>query len=232
VISPELSARLAAFLETREDAHRAAVIEGFSYLVPLTLARVLPPETGSLAREDFDQIGAMALIEAVDRFDPAKGCRFESFAIGRIRARVIDALRSEDFLSRAARRRARAVEAERERGFTPAEIASRLDLSEAQVQASLGHYTLAPFAPLEEIHGDEADPAAILEAGERFAALHDAIAMLPDEEREAITALYLEGHSAGDLARAWRCSIAEISGIERRALDRLRAFLPASLYLP
>ena len=55
--------------------------------------------------------GTIGLIEAVERYDPSKGVKFETYAISRIRGAIIDALRSLDRLPRSVRQKAKDVDA-------------------------------------------------------------------------------------------------------------------------
>src|ERR1700689_1253799 len=55
--------------------------------------------------------GTIGLIQAVDRFQPARGLQFGNYARHRIRGAMLDFLREEDPLSRTERRRIREAEA-------------------------------------------------------------------------------------------------------------------------
>ena len=65
------------------------------------LGKRVPP---NVDRSDLVSWGIVGLIDALDKFDPARGIKFESYAVTRIRGAIIDALRSEDWIPRAVRR--------------------------------------------------------------------------------------------------------------------------------
>ena len=70
---------------------------------------------------DLVSAGVFGLIDAVERFDPTRGVKFETFAVPRIRGAVFDGLRSLDWVPRSVRSRAREVES----AFTELECTAR-----------------------------------------------------------------------------------------------------------
>jgi RNA polymerase sigma factor (sigma-70 family) len=61
--------------------------------------------------EDFVGYGNIGLIQAVEKFDPDMGVKFATYAVQRIRGSILDGLRTEDSLSRSARRRVKDFDA-------------------------------------------------------------------------------------------------------------------------
>ena len=57
---------------------------------------------------------AEALVEAIDRFDPAKGATFEQYAWTRVSGSIVDELRRQDWVSRSTRRFGRKIDQTRE----------------------------------------------------------------------------------------------------------------------
>ena len=91
--------------QAREEliVHYAPVVR---YVVG-RLAMGLPP---SLQQEDLIGYGTLGLIEAVDRFDPNRGVKFETFALSRIRGQIIDTLRSLDWQPRSIHQQSKKIE--------------------------------------------------------------------------------------------------------------------------
>lgn len=71
---------------------------------------------GFVEKEELIQAGVPALIQSVERFRPARGNKFETFAVPRLRGAILDALRSADDVPRLARQRNKAI-AEAEEKF-------------------------------------------------------------------------------------------------------------------
>jgi RNA polymerase sigma factor FliA len=83
-------------------AERNDLIEQFRYLVPKTRQRVVPVVPWRVQAEDLEGEGYLALVRAADEFDPNRGS-FRSWAICKIRASMLEYLRSEDWLPRSVR---------------------------------------------------------------------------------------------------------------------------------
>ena len=109
--APVESDTLWSVFATRKDPEiRDELITLYAPLVRFVVGRLGIPATGLLDAEDLVSYGMIGLINAVDRFDPARGVRFEAFATVRIRGAVIDHLRSLNWLPRSAISRVRQVE--------------------------------------------------------------------------------------------------------------------------
>src|SRR5258708_13453276 len=98
------------FVATRNPALRDKLITEYAPLVRFVVGRLGIPPSCILDAEDLLSCGTIGLINAVDRYDPARGSRFESFASARIRGAVIDHLRSLNWLPRTAMARIRQIE--------------------------------------------------------------------------------------------------------------------------
>ncbi len=97
----------AEFVSTRSAALRDELITEYMPLVRFVVGRMGIPPTNILDVEDLMSYGMIGLINAIDRFDPARGVRFEAFATVRIRGAVIDQLRVLNWLPRSAVSRVR-----------------------------------------------------------------------------------------------------------------------------
>ena len=83
----------------------AALLEKYQSLVDRTARRLVWRTGMQSAYDDFWSAGALALLEASRRYDPAKGASFVTFAEHRVRGAMIDELRSMDHLPRRLRNR-------------------------------------------------------------------------------------------------------------------------------
>lgn len=62
-----------------------------------------------LEGKDLVQVGVIGLLEAIERFDPSRGVKFETYAVTRIRGTIQDELRKLDWVPRSVRKKARAL---------------------------------------------------------------------------------------------------------------------------
>ena len=118
--------------------------------------------------EDADLIsyGLVGLIGAIERFEPERGIKFETFAMTRIRGSIIDELRSLDWVPRSVRSRAREIEAaqaklehELQRAPTEAELAAKLGITEEELQTALLEIANSSVYALDELWTIRTPPA-------------------------------------------------------------------------
>src|SRR3984893_11556264 len=100
----------AEYIETRRSELRDELITAYAPFVRFVVGRMGIPPTTMLDFEDLMGYGMIGLINAIDRYDPARGVPFEPFATSRIRGAVIDQLRQLNWLPRSAVSRVRQLE--------------------------------------------------------------------------------------------------------------------------
>jgi RNA polymerase sigma factor for flagellar operon FliA len=200
--------------------------------------------------DDVVSWGMGALLDAVETFDPSRGARFETYAIHKVRWRVLDELRKTDPLPRSARSRARAAEAARAslrqtlaRAPTEDEVAAYLgtqpcllrDLDRRAELASGRPASLdAPVDPsanaapeadfgLHELLADPTDdPQAALDRSETREHLAGALDALDERSRFVVTAYFYRGTKLREIGAELGLTEGRISQILRAALDVLR----------
>ena len=93
---------------TASQTARDRLILHYSPLVKFVAGRVAAGLPQSIEQSDLVSYGIFGLIDAIDKFDPGRGFKFETYAISRIKGAIIDELRSIDWVPRSVRaRRAR-----------------------------------------------------------------------------------------------------------------------------
>jgi RNA polymerase sigma factor FliA len=129
------------WFESRDPIARDRIIVHYSPLVKFVAGRVGAGLPSSVDPGDLVSAGVFGLIDAVERFDPGRGVKFETFAVPRIRGAVFDGLRSLDWVPRSVRSRAREVErafteleSRHGRAPTDEEIAAHLKISNEEFQ--------------------------------------------------------------------------------------------------
>src|SRR5260370_17381179 len=120
------------FAATRRSELRDQLITTYVPLVRFVVGRLGIPATSLLEADDLVSYGIIGLINAIDRFDPSRGVRFEAFATARIRGAVIDQLRVLNWLPRSAVARVRQIEA------ALAELEQRLGRPAKEQEAARG----------------------------------------------------------------------------------------------
>lgn len=236
----------------RDDRTRASLIEAYVPLVHACVHQMGIVGTAILSHEDLVGAGMLGLVAAVDRFDASRGIKFETFAAFRIRGAVLDAARSLDPLSRAARRgvtqlraRTHLMEQELGRPISLDEAAVALgqhgmlrDRGVAaciQIEVSLstscgppddeGDVTLEDTLPDRDLP----PPDSLVETRELHRALAEGVALLPERERAIIEQHYSQDVSLRELGKRMAVSQSRIYQIHTRAIGRLRSHLESGL---
>ena len=88
----------------------------------------------NIEQSDLVSYGIFGLIDAIDKFDPGRGFKFETYAISRIKGAIIDELRSIDWVPRSVRAKARSIE----RAYSKLENELRRSPEDDEVAAELG----------------------------------------------------------------------------------------------
>src|SRR5690606_2361370 len=89
---------------------RDQLILHYAPLVHYVAGRVAVGLPRSIDRPDLVSYGLFGLIDAIDKFEPERGYRFETYAIARIKGNMVDELRAFDWVPRSVRRKARVIE--------------------------------------------------------------------------------------------------------------------------
>jgi RNA polymerase sigma factor for flagellar operon FliA len=235
------------YRSTRSLDVRDELIERYAPIIKNVVARLpvhLPPHVD---QDDLVGYGAVGLLEAIDRFDPELGIKFETFARKRIRGAALDAVRSQSALSRGAHERIRTISATYSRLETelgrPAqddEVAAELgvtteDLDQSAQLAALEMLSLdqplhsAEGTPvsLGETLGDDAalDPSESAIHSDLLSNLTDAVEALPERERILLGLYYIEGLTMQEIAEIFHVTKPRICQIHNRALLRLRGIM-------
>jgi len=195
--------------------------------------------------EDLAHQGLMGLIEAVDHFDPKFNTKFSTYASLRIRGKIMDYLRTTDWMPRSARKRARNIEksitelwSENFRAPTDDEIAARLGLEVKEVQQGLADSnrvlvsldTMTEIdresdAPLHEKFADEnqTNPLDTLEAQDMLAELMMSIKDLPEREQLVLSLYYTEELTFKEIGKVLDLTESRVCQLHARAILSLKA---------
>ena len=230
------------------DARERLIIH-YSPLVKFVAGRVAAGLPQSIEQADLVSYGIFGLIDAIDKFDPERGFKFETYAISRIKGAIIDELRSIDWVPRSVRSKARAIERaysklENELKRTPEEqeVAVELGITEAELAQTLSQISFVGIVALDELlsAGDKGsggttvgdtiadrvnDPVAAFEVTEMKHVLADAINRMPDRERLVLTLYYYEGLTLAEIGDVLGVTESRVCQIHTKAILQLRGRL-------
>ncbi len=224
---------------------RDALITHYASLVTHVATRMIVrlPETVELA--DLVSYGMFGLIDAVEKFEPERGFKFETYAATRVRGAIIDELRAADWVPRSVRAKARLVEtATREleqqlmRPVTDDDVAQRLDWPTAEVRTVRAQVALSHIAALDSLGADPdscaqdavtslAVPGASqsVETRETHALLATAIQSTRDREQQVLHLYYYENLTLAQIGQILGVTESRVSQIHSGAVKKLRESL-------
>jgi RNA polymerase sigma factor FliA len=242
------------FKNSDDQAARERLVVAYSPLVKYVAGRMASGLPAHVDEADLISYGLVGLISAIQRFEPEREIRFETYAITRIKGAIIDELRSLDWVPRSVRARAREIERANsklehrlQRAPNDEEMATELDITVEEFQESLLQISNSTVAALDELwtvgdsSGDQVslldtlqdpralDPAAVVDATELKDRVADAIARLPEREKLVVALYYYENLTLREIGEVLGVTESRISQLHTKAVLRLRSRLTAEV---
>lgn len=224
-----------------DGAARRGLILHYAPLVKFVAGRVGAGLPANVESQDLVSYGTIGLIDAVDKYDAARGVRFETYAATRVRGAIVDALRSLDWVPRTVRARARQIQhglAELEhrlqRSPTEDELATHLEMDTAKLRSALGEVANGGVIGFDELGGDgpalrdiladphALDPAAAADMAELRQILIDAVRSLAERERSVVVMYYFEALTLAKIGEILEVTESRVSQIHAKAVLSLR----------
>ena len=219
---------------------RDRLVIRYTPLVRVIAHRVLVGMPTHVDHSDLTQSGMFGLIDAIERFDPTRCPRFESFAAQRIRGAILDELRAQDWVPRTVRGRVKELERAQERlerrlqrAPTDREVADEMGLPVRDVQGLIRQVHVVSVEALDETGGgvselfaDAApDPMAVVQARETMRQLNAAVAGLGERDRMVVQLYYLENRTLAEIGRMLGVTESRVCQLHARLVGRLRGRL-------
>jgi RNA polymerase sigma factor for flagellar operon FliA len=228
-----------------EPSERNALILYYAPLVKFVASRIRTRLPQHVPLQDLISYGLVGLIEAIERFDPERGVKFETFATPRVQGAIVDELRALDWAPRSVRLKARRLregneELAQQLGRWPseAEVAEHLDLRPAQIAETRAWIERSRLARLDEPVEQEgvpladlipdpglADPLNEAESTDLRKRLSGAIALLPERERTVLRLYYDEQLRLREIGARLGVTESRICQIHADAIRGLRNLL-------
>ncbi len=242
----ELESLWMSYLEDKSNKKlRDILIVQYIYLTKYVIGRIkltLPP---NYAVDDITSFGLEGLIDAIEKFVPAKGSHFETYAIMRIRGTIIDKIRSQDWMPRSIRKKIKDIKTAIEelkqqlrRTPTNQEIADYLGIEKEKVISIMAEDTSVGSLYEKKYSGDEGielidtiedtnsvNPLDKLEERDVKNELQTALQKLPERERMVMVLYYHENMTLKEIGESLDVSESRICQIHAQAIMKLRNIL-------
>ena len=234
--SEDLDQIWAEYRATGEAGLRNRLVLQYAPLVKYVAGRLRTRMPDSVDPDDLVSDGVLGLMDAIERFEPARGLSFQTFAVPRIRGAIIDGMRSMDFVPRSVRDKLRAVQRaqvllEERLGRLPedTEVASEVGIPVQQLrdlsrQANSNHASLDDFDLADEL-SSAADHK--VEQGDVNASLMRVVDQLAERDQVIIALYYFEGLTLAEIGQVLGVTESRVSQVHRRATTTLREKLLA-----
>jgi RNA polymerase sigma factor for flagellar operon FliA len=225
---------------------RERLILHYAPLVKYVASRVATGLPASVDQADLVSYGMFGLIDALEKFEPARGNKFETYAIPRIKGAIIDELRAMDWVPRSVRFKAREIEKAyadlesiHKRAPTEREIAERLGVTLRELHEVINQISFVQVLQLDEIlsvgsdRGEQVslldtladrsvDPTTGLEGQETRGMLAAAINSLSEREKIVVTLYYFEGLTLAEIGEILGVTESRVCQIHTKAVGQLR----------
>lgn len=223
---------------------RDSLIVQYIYLTRYVVGRVkvaLPP---TFSIEDISSYGVEGLIDAIEKYSPDKGARFETYALMRIRGNIIDKIRSQDFLPRSVRKKIKDVKDAQEhlrqkfgRQPTSSEIGELLGLEKEKVDQILAEDTSITslydkkgsseesLEIIDTIQDKRMTPHEEMEEKDVKKELEHALKRLPERERMIMVLYYHENMTLKEIGETIEISESRVCQLHAQAIMKLKNLL-------
>ncbi len=230
-----------ARLKTQEI--REKIILEYAPLVKVVSGRLSMYLGYNVEYEDLVSYGIFGLIDAIDKYDPKKEVKFETYASLRIRGAILDQIRKMDWIPRTIRQKQKKIEAvmkeiEAEKGHNASdeEIAAGLGISEEEYAEWQSQMKITNIVSLNEYmeQGSEIPndarttskqfdtPEEVLEQNELKEILGNALELLTEKEKKVILLYYYEELTLKEISNVLEVSESRISQLHTRALQKMK----------
>lgn len=190
--------------------------------------------------DDVVNEGVLALMDAIESYDPTKGAKFETYASLKVRGAIIDYIRKQDWIPRNIRKFSRTLDKANSmlynlngRAPTTAELAEYLKMDEGKLLKMMAECSCTLTLSFEELlYEDNINEPAVdapsdngLLREEMRRVIADAIGELKDKEREVITLYYYKNFKYSDIAKSLGITEGRVCQIHSKAVLLLKAKL-------
>jgi RNA polymerase sigma factor for flagellar operon FliA len=238
------------FKEDSDKQARERLILRYAPLVKYVAGRVSVGLPQNVDTADLVSNGMFGLIDAIEKFDPDRAIKFETYAVTRIRGAIIDELRSFDWVPRSVRQKARNVERSYAsllsglgRNPTDEEVAEDMGISIKSLRQVFRQVSYVHVAALDELlslGGDKSDrvtlgdtipdeqsddPVSAFEAEETKEILGAVVSDLPEREMIVISLYYYEGMTLNEVGQVLGVTESRACQLHTKAVMQLRARL-------
>ena len=230
--------------KSRTPELREKIILEYAPLVKLVAGRLSMYLGYNVEYDDLVSYGIFGLIDAIDKYDYAKGVKFETYASLRIRGAILDQIRKMDWIPRTIRQKQKRIDAVCKdietrlgRSATDEEIASELGISDDEYLEWQSQMKITNVVSLNEYMEQGAEvpaegnqfttarfdsPEENIEKEELKKVLEESLEQLTEKEKKVILLYYYEDLTLKEISNVLEVSESRISQLHTRALQKMK----------
>lgn len=235
------------WIESRDPEACDHLLRKYTPLVHYHVHRLLMNVPKNVDRDEMKSYGMIGLYDALEKFDPSRNYKFDTYASFRIRGTIIDGLRKEDWIPRTLREKIKKLEAtieeleqEKMREVKPKEVAKQLNVSVEEVETLMNDSLMVHVLSMDETNKESMNkeeikflikdeqrltPEEEILKREKIEQLSKVIEKLNEKEQMVITLFYFEELTLTEIGEILGLSTSRISQIHSKAISRLKKFL-------
>ena len=240
------------FRKTGSIQIRDAFIRQYMPLVKYVAGKLAVGMPGNVEFDDLVGFGQFGLLDAINKYDPEKNVKFQTYAVTRIRGAIFDELRQMDWVPRSIRQKSKEIEdtvvaLESRLGRSPAdeEVADAMNMSLADYHRMVLKVSGTSILSLNDVWylGEDADrmsigdsiespaslnPDVIVEREEVKRIITQAINELPEKEKMVLVLYYHEDLTFKEIGAVLQVTESRVSQLHKSANSHLRTKLTSS----
>ena len=236
------------YKKTKDKKIRDYLIQKYSPLVHYVVRKINLGKTGTLEADDLIGFGSFGLMDAIDKFDPAKNVKFKTYAVTRIRGSIYDELRSIDWVPRSVRQKAKAVEqainaveARTGRTAEDQEIADEMGMDIREFYTTMTKISGTTMLSLDNNpYPGTDDKISMIDTIESPSSINPDVSVereavkeliikgineLPEKEKKVLILYYYEDLTLKEIGEVLNVTESRVSQLHTKAIVRLRAKL-------
>lgn len=226
------------YIDDRSVENRNELIMFYSPYVKITIGKLVSQYSKYLEYDDLISYGTIGLIDAVEKFDPEKGVKFETYASIRIKGGIIDQLRRQDWLPASMRKKIKRLEAAyveieniQGRPAQDEEVCELLKIDKDELKNLLDTSHMANIIAFDDVIGADvhymgenmcSDPEYTLEEKFIRKALIEAVDNLSEKERLVVSMYYYDELTLKEIGVVLGVSESRVSQIHSKVLKKLK----------
>ncbi len=227
---------------------RDQLIMDYAPLIRFVAQRIAARLPSNIDIDDLISAGVIGLMDAIEKYDPSRDNKFKTYAEFRIRGAILDELRSQDWVPRSVRDKAKKIEktyAELEqklgRAVTDEELSNALGIQLDEYYDMVSKVKAVTLLSIDELSGpNQQDRKSLLECLENVSSknpftqlkskgvrdlLVKHIDELPEKQKLVLSLYYYEDLNLKEIGRILEVTESRVSQLHTQAVEKLRSKL-------